>query len=254
VSGAQAPAPRFRRLISPGAEGESVSAEEALDDWRASVTTGRRLAVNMISSVDGRIAVAGRSGPLGSPADRSLFHALRARADAVLVAAGTVRAERYGPLIRDAGVRARRELEGLAPQPLAVIVTRSLGLEATLPLLDDPASRVVILTPAAGELPACRAQVEYVRTDTLRAGLDELGASHGAHLILCEGGPGLNASLAAEALIDELFLSISPTVVGDLPGAGMLLSGGGPQEPLALELHTLLEHDSHLFTRYVSRA
>ena len=55
----------------------------------------------------------GRSAPLGGPADRALFHALRARADAVMVGAGTVRDERYGPLIRDAESASARRREGL---------------------------------------------------------------------------------------------------------------------------------------------
>ena len=63
----------------------------------------------MIASVDGRIAIGGRSGPLGGPADRALFHGLRARADAVMAGAETIRVERYGPLIRDPAVRAWRE-------------------------------------------------------------------------------------------------------------------------------------------------
>ena len=88
----------------------------------------------------------GRSAPLGGPADRALFHALRARTDAVLVGAGTVRDERYGPLIKSAPVREARRREGLEEQPLALIATSSLELDPALPLLDDPASRVVILT------------------------------------------------------------------------------------------------------------
>src|SRR5215510_7706250 len=61
---------------------------------------GRRPTVrlNMIASIDGATAVAGVSGGLGGPADQALFAVLRAQADVVLVAAGTVRAEHYGPL------------------------------------------------------------------------------------------------------------------------------------------------------------
>src|SRR5712692_5707108 len=53
--------------------------------------------LNMIASIDGATAVSGLSGGLGGPADDALFAVLRAQADVVLVAAGTVRAERYGP-------------------------------------------------------------------------------------------------------------------------------------------------------------
>lgn len=250
---AQTDAPRFLSLISQRAARTTVSAEEALSDWRTEGGDGLRVALNMIASVDGRIAVNGHSAALGGPADRALFHALRARADAVMAAAGTVRTEHYGPLIRDADVRDWRVEQGLSPQPLAVIVSRRLDLDPSLPLLADHDSRVVILTPAAGDLPNCRASVDYIRSAALSAGLAELHASLGVQLLLCEGGPSLNASLAAESLIDELFLAISPQIVGDVPGAGALLSGGAPSEPQALELRMLLEHKSQLYAHYVSR-
>ena len=151
--------PRFRSLIPQLAVDQKLSADEALNGWREQGGERLRVALNMIASVDGRIAVKGRSGPLGGPADRALFHALRARADAVMVAAGTVRAERYGPIIRDRGRRELRAGQGLPEQPLAVIVSRGLELDPTLPLLADPDTRVVVLTPSAGDLPASAASV-----------------------------------------------------------------------------------------------
>jgi riboflavin biosynthesis pyrimidine reductase len=53
--------------------------------------------LNVIASVDGATTLAGVSGGLGGRADHALFAVLRSLADVVLVAAGTVRAERYGP-------------------------------------------------------------------------------------------------------------------------------------------------------------
>lgn len=206
----------------------------------------------MVTSLDGRIAVGGRSAPLSSPADRSLFHALRAQADAVMVGAGTATAERYGPIIRDPRSTELRAARGLAPQPLAVIVSRRLDIDPTLPLLADPQSHVVVLTPAARDLPPCPATVDYVRTPTLRAGLAELHARLGVELIVCEGGPTLAASLAAESLIDELFLALAPLLVGE-SGSGALLAGHGPSEPLRFELDSLLEHAGQLYGRYVKR-
>jgi riboflavin biosynthesis pyrimidine reductase len=253
VAGAAAGAPSFRSLIPQRPEHETVSADEALNSWRRQADGELRVALNMIASVDGRIAVHGHSAPLGSPADRALFHALRARADAVMVGAGTARAERYGPIIRDLRVREWRLEEGLAEQPFAVIVSRRLDLDPTLPLLAEAGARVVVLTPSPGDLPACAAEVDYIRTSTLRAGLDELRVRFGAHLVLCEGGPSLNAALAAESRIDELFLAISPLLVGDTADGRSLLTGGAPREPLALELRMLLEYQSELYAHYVSR-
>jgi riboflavin biosynthesis pyrimidine reductase len=253
VSAVAAEAPRFRSLIPQRAVNQTLSADEVLDGWREHGGDRLRVALNMIASVDGRIAVNGRSAPLGGPADRALFHALRARADAVMVAAGTVRAERYGPIIRDRGRRELRVGQGLPEQPLAVIVSRSLELDPTLPLLADADTRVVVLTPSSGDLPASAASVDYVRTATLRAGLTELRARWGVRLIVCEGGPTLNAALAADSLIDELFLAISPLLVGDTAD-GVLLAGDAPPEPLALELRMLLQYESQLYAHYEARS
>jgi hypothetical protein len=78
-----------------------------------------RVLLNMVSTLDGRATIGGRSGPIGNRADRELFHALRSVVDAVLVGAGTARAERYGRLVREESVRERRLARGLAAEPLA---------------------------------------------------------------------------------------------------------------------------------------
>ena len=245
--------PRFRVLHPEPGIGAIVDASRALEGWREDRAPGAGVALNFISSVDGRTAVDGRSAPLGGPADRALFHALRARADAVLVGAGTVRDERYGPLVKSAAVREARRSEGLEEQPLALIATSSLDLDPTLPLLADPASRVVILTSSRGDAPACAAQVDYVRRPRLADGLAAARERFGLSLVLCEGGPSLAGALGAAGLIDELFLSLSPMIVGDRPGAATMLRGEGPPTPLGLELAMLLESGGTLFARYVAR-
>lgn len=248
-AGDDAAAPRFGGLI--GAPSGPLDADAALAGWRDQAS-GSGVALNMIASVDGRIAVDGRSAPLGSPADRALFHALRARADAVMAGAGTIRSERYGPIIRDSAVIDRRRGEGLAPQPIAVIVSRSLDIDTTVPLLADPASHIVVLTPGNGEIAGAAARVDYVRSATLREGLATLRERYGVGPIVCEGGPTLNGTLADESLIDEIFLSLSPLLVGDVPGGRAIVVGGAPPAPAPLELRMLLEAGGHLFARYVA--
>ncbi len=61
----------------------------------------------MVSTADGRASIAGRSGPIGNRADRELFHGLRTAVDAVMAGAGTVRAERYGRIVRGRVAQAR---------------------------------------------------------------------------------------------------------------------------------------------------
>ena len=206
---------------------------------------------NMVATADGRASVSGRTAPLSSVPDRQLFHALRTRVDAVMVGAGTVRTERYGRIVRDPARREQRSAAGLAPDPLAIVVTASLALAPDIPLLRDPEQRVVAITASDGVIEGCGAQVEYVRSSPveLAAALAQVRADHGVRSILCEGGPHLNASLLAAGLVDELFLTIVPKLAG---GAGALtIVGDAPlHDPLALELVWLLESAGELFARY----
>jgi riboflavin biosynthesis pyrimidine reductase len=214
--------------------------------------------LNMVSTVDGRASIAGRSGPIAGPADRELFHALRAPVDAVMAGAGTMRLERYGRITPDAsGMRMRRE-RGLSEGPLACIVSASLALPPDLPLLAEPQARVVVLTPSDGTLPDSAARIDYVRTRRgeqldLPAALSELRERFAVELLLCEGGPHLNSQLLAAGLVDELFLSLSPKLAGGDRAendALRILAGEEFEQPLELDLLGVLEHDSHLFLRY----
>lgn len=179
-----------------------------------------RIAVNMVASLDGHATFEGRTTELGGEADHQLFHALREHADAVMAGAATVRLERYGPTIRSEERRARRVERGLEPLPLAVVVSGSLNLPADLPLLQDPESRVVLITASEQELSGTRAQIEYWRAPAegpeleLRPFMERLRREHGVRFVLCEGGPTLNRDLLAEDLLDELFLAVTPKLLG----------------------------------------
>jgi riboflavin-specific deaminase-like protein len=209
------------------------------------------VAVNMVATVDGRATVAGRTAPISSVADRQMFHALRTRVDAVMVGAGTVRTERYGRLARDPARRDQRRAAGLDPDPLAIVVSASLGIPPDLPLLQDPAQRIVIITAHDGEVGGCAAQVEYLRSSPvdLSAALARLRAEHGVRSILCEGGPHLNGSLLAAGLVDELFLTTAPALAGSA-GALTIIEGCSLAGPVAVELVWLLAAGSELFARY----
>lgn len=210
------------------------------------------LVLNMAATADGRVAIGGRSAPVAGSADRDLFHHLRAQADAVMAGAGTARVERYRRITKTDELRARREREGLAPVPLAVLVSGTLNLPADLPLLDDRDSRVAIVTSSPATLGGVAAEITYLRQDepgVLAPALRALRADHGIRSILCEGGPRLNASLLREGLVDELFLCVSPRIAGD-PSEPASVEGTGLPEPVDLELVTLHEAEEHLFFRY----
>lgn len=247
---------------------------------RAAAGSGSRpyLVLNMISTADGRASLGGRSGAIGGEADKELFHGLRTVVDAVMAGAGTVRAERYGRLVRDERRRQIRRERGLAEEPLACIVSGRLALTSEIPLLADPDARVAIVTASPESLPEdCRADIDYVRAARggipdppsldppspdppsldppsldLPSAMSELRERLGVRTILCEGGPHLNSQLLAEGLVDELFLSLSPKLTGGDATSETLRILSGPEldPPVALELVTALEHESHLFLRY----
>jgi len=242
----------LRRLLPH--DGELTAAELAaeLHPWELASPQRPHVAVNMVHTADGRATVAGRTAPISSVADRQLFHALRTRADAVMVGAGTLRVERYGRLVRDAPRREQRRLAGLQPDPLAIVVSGSLDLPADLPLLQDPDSRVVVVTASEHVIDGVRADVQYLRCPggvDLRAALGRLRVDNRVRCILCEGGPNLNASLVAGGLIDELFLTTVPSLAGGA-GALSIIDAAPLALPARLELLSLCEHGGELFARY----
>jgi len=210
---------------------------------------------NFVASVDGRATFDGRSGTLGDDGDRAMFHTLREQVDAVLAGTNTLRSERYGRIMVDPEGRARRVAKGLAPEPLACVVTRSGDVPTEIPLLQVPEARVIVFSAAAVDL-AGAAQVEVVRVDpgelTLTTVLRRLRAEHGVRSLLCEGGPTLFGALTREGVVDELFLTIAPKLTGG--GRGPAISSGPElQEPAPLQLTWALERHGSLFLRYLRR-
>ncbi|HEY2763068.1 MAG TPA: pyrimidine reductase family protein [Pseudonocardiaceae bacterium] len=190
--------------------------------------------LNMIASLDGAATVDGVSGGLGGPADHQVFTALRSVADVVLVAAGTVRAEGYGP----------------SKVPLA-IVSRSLALDFGSPLFTEGARATVItVATAPADRVAAAGEVADVliagrRDVDLRVALQLLGEA-GHRSVLAEGGPNLNAQLAEADLIDELCLTVSPVFLG---GDSRRILAGPSAGRLRFTVHTVCEDDGYLFLR-----
>jgi 5-amino-6-(5-phosphoribosylamino)uracil reductase len=201
---------------------------------------------NFVASVDGRAAFQGRSGPLSDEGDRAMFHALRESVDAIMVGTGTLRVERYGSLIRDPEARQRRVDRGLEADPLACVVTRSGTLPLDIPLFAE--ERVVVFAPNAIE------GVLTIELDpaelTLATVVRHLHAGYGVHSLLCEGGPTLFGSLIDEQLVDELFLTLAPKLVGG-GSAPTITRGAELAEPATLEMRWVLERAGTLFHRFV---
>ena len=239
------------QLIHP--ERRQTSPEELASrlDLRALAPPGRPyLGINMVSSLDGKATLGWRTKGLSSDADRLLFHHLRTQADAVMVGAGTAREERYGRMTKNDELRQKRMNEGRVADALAVVVSGRLDLPPDLPLLNDPEQRVVIATASDEEIAGVTGDVEYARTgDDLPKLLAYLHQEHGVRSVLCEGGPTLNSHLFAAGVVDELFLTFNPKVLG---GASALTIVAGRElvEPAEPQLVTVAEHDGELYTRW----
>jgi riboflavin biosynthesis pyrimidine reductase len=207
----------------------------------------------MVATADGNVTMSGRSGPIGDEVDRAIFHGLRTQADAVLVGTGTLRTERYGRLVRDPASRARREREGLAPDPIACVMTRSGDLPLDAPLFQDPVSVIALYVPDGVPVGECPAQVRLTRLPAAElhpaAVLARLRAEHGVRSVLCEGGPMLNRALVADGVLDELFLTLAPKITAE-EDARPLVAGPALAEPLELALVWALEAAGSLYLRY----
>ena len=170
------------------------------------VATGRpAVRLNMIVSVDGGTSWGGVSGALGGPADKSLFAVLRSLADLIVVAAGTMRSESYGPATLPDAIREARRARGQTAVPPIAVVTRSCRLDWDTPFFTAAEERPLVITvcdadarPGAAESPTSwlRARV----TSTSRSRSAEL-ARRGVQSVLAEGGPTLNGELARADLL-----------------------------------------------------
>lgn len=211
---------------------------------------GRRLFLNMVTSLDGATAAGGESAPLSDPDDKALFMALRAASDLVLVGAGTARVENYGPIRLSPSAQAARTERGLPALPRLAIVSRSLDLDPAARFFTEGENRPILVTGSratADHLPEAEVVVAgNERAEPAR--MLELLAERGYETVLCEGGPSLNSELAAADLIDEIDLSFTPHLVG---GASSRLLPNAPLLELPFRLERLMTGDRMLFARYL---
>ena len=240
----------FRPLLPPGPP-RGAREHVAAAGLRDALPPDRpRIVLNMVSTLDGRAALDGRSSALGGPHDLELLLELRAAADAVLIGTGTLRAEGYDRLVRSPERRAHRLAAGLAEDPPAVLVSRGLHLPWEAGLFRAAAQPVLAYTQAATAPPPVQAPLEVVRLPeaTPAAVLADLRA-RGIALLLCEGGPTLNGALLAAGVVDELFLTLTPLLTGD-DAEPAVLAGGRLAEPARAQLRGLALGGEDLFLRY----
>ncbi|MFM8884188.1 MAG: RibD family protein [Solirubrobacterales bacterium] len=227
------------------AEGIAPGETQALPDGRP------RVMGVMVASADGRAVVEGHAGGLSSPADRTHYRSLRTACDACLVGPSTLVIESYSTLL-DPHQRELREGLGLPPEPLLVTISRRLDPElAGLRIFNIPGRPVRVYTESGDDLPPCEGEVEVVRFaagELTPAAVVEDLAELGVASLLCEGGPHLLGAMFEGALVSDLFLTVSPQVVG---GEAMaIVEGPAFDPPVQMELRSVGRGGGHLFLHY----
>lgn len=237
----------------------ALSDDDLVELYAADVPAGPWLRVNFVTTLDGSASAAGTTGSLGGPDDLRVFDLLRRVADVVLVAAGTVRDEGYGPIVlHDEDVDWRRA-HGKPDHPVFAIVSGSLSLDPASRLFTEAPVRPIVLTSAAAAAAAAATYSGALAAvaDVVPCGDDSVDpalhrdalVSRGLETIHCEGGPSFFGALVAADLVDELTLTIDPTLEG---GAGPRITRGSSPELRRMRLaHVLRGRGDVLLTRYV---
>src|SRR5699024_4155563 len=211
------------------------------------------LRMNFISSLDGAVTRDGLSGGLGDEADHRVFELLRRWADVVLLGAGTARDEGYGAMaLPEESVRWRLA-HGLAPQPVFALVSQRLALDPDAPLFADAPVRPLVFTvedAPAGPRGALAEVADVVtvgarEVDPMRV-REEL-RRRGLLRIHSEGGPALFGAFLAAGAVDELCLTLAPTLEA---GPAQRLAPAMPAVPTALERAGGLRAGDELLLRY----
>jgi riboflavin biosynthesis pyrimidine reductase len=192
----------------------------------------------MVASIDGSTVVGGNSAGLSSPTDTAVLWQLRTVADVILVGAGTVRDEGYGPP-RKHGLRIG-------------VVTRSGNVDLSSALFTSGAGFLITTEDATFDT----AEVDVVRAGT---GTVDFAIAVGrlsrlipvCGVVQAEGGAILNAALLDADVIDEINLTTSPAAVG---GTGPRLAAGAGNHQHRFDLAQLsIDEQSFLYARWLRR-
>ncbi len=210
-----------RTLLGAGLEVRTglcaAQCEALIRPFSQLITTGRPLVVlKAATSLDGKLATrTGDSKWVSSEASRERVHLWRDEFDAILVGAGTVRAD--DPRLT---TRLSAPVDGRPPRnPLRLVVSGRQDLPETAAILDGSVAATLVY--AAGETkPAMTARgAQVVSMPDGEGGVDFAGllsdvARRGISSVLVEGGASIHAALLSRQLVDEVRLFVAPKLVG----------------------------------------
>lgn len=233
-----------------------LTLEEAMAGFAPPAALAGRpgVAINTVTSIDGRAQLRGNAEGLGSRADRRLMRLYRAAFDAVGSGAGTLRATGVWLRVGD-DLAARRMAEGRPPNPTGVVIagTESVPTDGQWFAGDEPRILVVGRDNPLTDAPP---GTELLRAPDARPApawvLAQL-AQRGIRSFLLEGGPHINARFLHAGLIDELYWTIGAHLLGTDALTMIAAVPGGSRyadEPRRGRLVSLLRHEDELFLRY----
>jgi 5-amino-6-(5-phosphoribosylamino)uracil reductase len=233
-----------------------ITLDEAMADFAVGdVPAGRPLvAINMVTSIDGRAQLGGSAEGLGSRADRRLMRLYRTAFDAVGSGAGTLRATGVWLRVGD-DLSARRVATGRSPNPIGLVLAGSDPVPTDGQWFEGDEPRILVvgrdnrMTDAPDGTELLRAPNERPAPAWV---LDQL-AARGIRSLLLEGGPHVNAGFLDAGLIDEVYWTIGAHLLGtDALAMIAPVPGGSPYEsdPRRGRLMSVIRHEDELFLRY----
>ena len=214
--------------------------------------------LNMAATVDGKITSADREYPrLTSIHDRETMDHLRAESDAILVGAGTARADNPPLHVRSEEMRTYRRSLGKTESLDRVLVSASLDIDPDNRFFEDDGGARIVATvegAPAERIVALEGRAEIWRLGSNRVDLVELLRrlkGRGVERLLVEGGGELNWSFLEQDLIDELYVTIAPCLLGGRD-APTLLEGRGLKmaDQTRLKLIDLHREQDELYCRW----
>ena len=206
------------------------------------------IGLNMVTSLDGRAQRNGTADDIGDRADRRLMRLLRVPYDAVAIGIGTLRTV-GGWTDLPADLAGVRERAGRPSQPLGVLIAGEGPIPTDGRWFTTDQPRLVVVG-ANGQREVEGAEVLVAPTphpeaDWLVGALRE----RGIRSVLLEGGPTVNARFHAAGLIDELYWTVGPWLLGG-EGLPMIAPVPPTQTPRQATLISVHRHGDELFLRY----
>ncbi len=231
---------------------QDISLDEAMSGFALPASPSDRplVAINMVTSIDGRAQLHGSAEGLGSRADRRLMRLYRAAFDAVGSGVGTLRATGIWLRVGD-DLEARRRAAGLPPNPTGVVIAGEEALPTEGRWFEGDEPRILFVG-RANPLREAPAGTELLRAEQSRPDpgwVLSMLHERGIGSLLLEGGPTINAGFLEQDLIDEIYWTVGAHVLASdaLP---MITTIGGEETLRPAELISVIRHESELFLRY----